>query len=545
MLPSFGTVAQDREPRLFDLGGDTTDAIAGGAEKVLREGVFAEFSTTIFSEYLDKIEEEHKKQEMILERRVVSARESYLEMNPDLDGNDGASKDNNDKKMVGWLTKLLGGARALKKAIIPAVAAVGAATAGVSLWKYMQEDADAYEASRGGDGKKPEPLVDPAAKGRPDIKTPAPTVPNASNPIPGSAEVHNVPEGHEDPIPGSAELPNVPNVPNVPEGHEDPRTGSATRASSLVSSAEMMNVSPDYIKRLVRNESNGVANAKNPNSSARGVGQFIDSTWAEMVGKYGARHNIGLGDRDNAEKNLIMTKYYAAENKKRLESSLGRKVTDSELYMGHFMGPAGATKFLAAKQKNPNASAVQLMGAKVANANKRIFYNENGEEKTISEVYGGIDRSFSGRPLSSPEETIKSSTKPNLAPPGPPQLLPNAKQPSEPVPAAKPLTIDITPQAKMKDEAGETPRTIQTSSLVTHSIASAIFPPKPEKSAKDATLPGLKLNEQLNHSNIVMSRRAPGIPAHRLAEVHDTPGGEDELMILPMLKTNTVIVNYA
>jgi hypothetical protein len=65
------------------------------------------------------------------------------------------------------------------------------------------------------------------------------------------------------------------------------------------------------------------------------------------------------------------------------------------MYMAHFLGAGGATKFLNNMQTNPNASAAQ-MDPKAAAANKSIFYDQTGKERSLQEVYGLMAKKVSG-----------------------------------------------------------------------------------------------------------------------------------------------------
>jgi hypothetical protein len=56
------------------------------------------------------------------------------------------------------------------------------------------------------------------------------------------------------------------------------------------------------------------------------------------------------------------------------------------MYLGHFMGAGGATKFLGARDRDPTQSAAKLDPAAAA-SNRSIYYNKEGGERSIEEVY--------------------------------------------------------------------------------------------------------------------------------------------------------------
>lgn len=121
--------------------------------------------------------------------------------------------------------------------------------------------------------------------------------------------------------------------------------------------------------------------AKNPFSSAQGNGQFINSTWidqfrkvyADQASKLTEEQILALRQNETIAKGIIDN--YARENAKFLEG-FGARVTAGNLYLAHFLGPAGAKKILTA---NPNTPVDQLLGADVMNGNKGYLRTENGK----------------------------------------------------------------------------------------------------------------------------------------------------------------------
>jgi hypothetical protein len=54
--------------------------------------------------------------------------------------------------------------------------------------------------------------------------------------------------------------------------------------------------------------------------------------------------------------------------------------------MAHFLGPAGATRFLKAKDATPDQSAASVMPA-AARANRWVFYDKSGNPRSLEQVY--------------------------------------------------------------------------------------------------------------------------------------------------------------
>ena len=127
----------------------------------------------------------------------------------------------------------------------------------------------------------------------------------------------------------------------------------------------------DLIDSIIGVESGGDPNARNPNSSASGLGQFTDSTWLNTIRS--ARPDIADGKSDsdllalksNPDLSRQMTGAYAAQNQAILAKA-GVPVTDGTTYLAHFAGPGGAVKVL---QADPNASVGDILGPAVVKAN--------------------------------------------------------------------------------------------------------------------------------------------------------------------------------
>ena len=112
---------------------------------------------------------------------------------------------------------------------------------------------------------------------------------------------------------------------------------------------------PGYLTRTAQIESGMNPSAKNPNSSATGLFQFIDSTRKQ----YG-----GFDPMDPAASTQAAARL-ASDNRAALVKALGREPNAGELYLAHQQGAGGASKLLA----NPNARAVDLLGANAVRLN--------------------------------------------------------------------------------------------------------------------------------------------------------------------------------
>ena len=192
-------------------------------------------------------------------------------------------------------------------------------------------------------------------------------------------------------------------------------TDIATRVTGAIrDAARATGAGFEYLLNTAIRESNLNPNAKAKTSSATGLFQFIDQTWLGTMKQSGAAHGYGkfadaitrtpsgrytVADPAMREKvfalrkdpaaNAVMAGEFANANAKVLNDRLGRKPTDGELYMAHFLGASGAARFIRAAEANPNGKAAALF-PRAAHANNSIFYDKSGSARSLKQVYAGL-----------------------------------------------------------------------------------------------------------------------------------------------------------
>jgi hypothetical protein len=179
---------------------------------------------------------------------------------------------------------------------------------------------------------------------------------------------------------------------------------------AIQTAAEKTGASFSYLLRTAQRESSLQPAAQASTSSARGLYQFIDSTWLTMLRDEG--RNLGLSQfasqigsnangqpvvadasarqqilalRDDPTVSALMAGAFTNRNAQSLRSSTGRDPTEGELYMAHFLGSAGAARLISLNESNPQGTAARAF-PEAANANRRIFFDQ-GRPRTVSEVY--------------------------------------------------------------------------------------------------------------------------------------------------------------
>lgn len=171
---------------------------------------------------------------------------------------------------------------------------------------------------------------------------------------------------------------------------------------AIYNASDKTGVDFGYLMKQAKVESSFDIDAQARTSSARGLYQFINSTWLDMVNRHGEKYGIDTNQsqsallklRDDPELAANMAAEFAGENKSYLEKTWGGNVGATELYLAHFMGAGGAASFLKARDDNPLQPAADLF-ERAANANKNVFFDPKTKRaKTIEEVYAFFDQKF-------------------------------------------------------------------------------------------------------------------------------------------------------
>ena len=204
-------------------------------------------------------------------------------------------------------------------------------------------------------------------------------------------------------------------------------------AGAIKQAASTTGTSFEYLLATAKMESDFNPTAGASTSSAHGLYQFIDQTWLGTVKEAGAQ--LGYGQyadaitksssggysvSDPAARNAIMklrddpaaassmAAVLTQSNSFKLTGKIGRRPTDGELYMAHFMGVGGAAKLINNAQDNPQASAAGLF-PNAAAANRSIFYDRSGQARTVSEVYSVLTARYAGAANSQATRTAMAS----------------------------------------------------------------------------------------------------------------------------------------
>jgi len=216
-------------------------------------------------------------------------------------------------------------------------------------------------------------------------------------------------------------------------------------AGAIKQAAASSGTSFQYLLTTAKMESDFNPTAGASTSSAHGLFQFIDQTWLATVKDAGAQFGYGnyadmiskssdgsysVSDpdarkaimklRDDPTVASAMAAAFTQSNSFKLTGMIGRRPSDSELYMAHFMGVGGAAKLIANAEDNGQASAARL-SPNAAAANRSIFYDRTtGRARTVSEVYSVLQQRYDSAAASSATQSAMASVggdivKPSVA----------------------------------------------------------------------------------------------------------------------------------
>lgn len=183
--------------------------------------------------------------------------------------------------------------------------------------------------------------------------------------------------------------------------------------TALVRAAEVTGVSRPYLVSTARRESGFNPRAVASTSSARGLFQFVDATWLEMIDRHGAKYGLAKEAKlvrfdgrgrpriaDPAERRRVLDLRFdprlaallaaelARENADVLSAGLKRDPTDGELYVAHFLGARDAVRLIRAAETQPRRPAAELFPA-AARSNRGVFYRGK-RPRTVEEVLGRL-----------------------------------------------------------------------------------------------------------------------------------------------------------
>ncbi len=210
---------------------------------------------------------------------------------------------------------------------------------------------------------------------------------------------------------------------------------------AIARAATRTGVDFDFLMREAKLESGLDPQARARTSSATGLFQFTRQTWLGTLKAHGANHDLGwaadaitrgsdgqyrVADpalrarifelRTQPEAAAVMAAELASDNHDFLGSRLGRTPETVDLYLAHFLGEAGAARFLEAHDANPDGAAAALLPTAAA-ANRSIFYRADGTARSFAEIRGNFAEKLASEAGYAPQSPLNlTQGRPYYAP---------------------------------------------------------------------------------------------------------------------------------
>jgi len=218
--------------------------------------------------------------------------------------------------------------------------------------------------------------------------------------------------------------------PVLQPNHSTSRSGLS---SEIQSAARKANVSGSFLETLARVESGVSPGERSATSSAAGLYQFIEATWLDLLQRHGPKHGLVSADtltpfqdssgriryafssaaertallnlRHDVRASSLMAAEFTRENADKMRAELGRTPQAVELYFYHFLGAADARRFLELQRSTPEVSAAGYF-ARVAEANRPVFFRSGGAPRSVGEIYDLFAAKFTGPDVQDPPQPM-------------------------------------------------------------------------------------------------------------------------------------------
>jgi len=212
------------------------------------------------------------------------------------------------------------------------------------------------------------------------------------------------------------------------EGGSVPGYAAGTKVNDYVQQyAQEYNVDPALLTQIVSVESGKQgAEAKNPKSSAHGLGQLVDTMWGKMGG----------GNRKDPETQVRNAAKLLRRNTDSFVTATGREPTPSESYTTWVLGDSTGRAVLKADPSTPVADVIKKASPKLADkimsSNKEILVGKNA---------GDVVKWADNKMISVAAPTIASGLAPAVASSAAPTVTPTVTR----APAQQPTGLAQIP----------------------------------------------------------------------------------------------------
>ncbi len=209
--------------------------------------------------------------------------------------------------------------------------------------------------------------------------------------------------------------------------------------NALQAAAHASGVDPDLLAAVAWRESRFDPKARNRSSSAKGLLQFTNATWLQMIRDYGSQYNkAGYASAIRKDKSggfvvsgrhmrteilrlrsdPALSAKLAAENMQReraaIQDRIGRGVVPADLYLLHVLGPTGTIRFLTAAFQRPSEPSSTVVDWKVLR-NAGLLARD-GRPLTVANTYAAVQAMLDAQHARSEASALAATSSHDAAP---------------------------------------------------------------------------------------------------------------------------------
>lgn len=201
---------------------------------------------------------------------------------------------------------------------------------------------------------------------------------NTTNPIQENNHYKNLDKAKADLVAGRPV-----NIPHEVQGEEKKRPvqyenmAIPANAKLIARKAQQEGIDPSVALVIGHIETGGQfsSTAKNPTSTAHGLFQVLDKTWS----------NLGGRDRNSVDEQIRIGFKHMKQAESTIRKSISRELQPHEHYLGHLLGPGGASAVLKADPNTKLIDVVRKYDPKNAND---IVVNNGMQGMTVGQAIG-------------------------------------------------------------------------------------------------------------------------------------------------------------
>jgi len=189
---------------------------------------------------------------------------------------------------------------------------------------------------------------------------------------------------------GLQTLSNSGQLPTVRTPAEAQRLSDTQKsiAVSCVRAAQRIGVNAHYMLALGMMESGLRPNATSAASSAFGLFQTLQSTWASFIDKHGKDEGLSDADKSDASAQCVLGAYLIADYAGALKNSSSKDPTPIELYLAHRLGVG---RVVAIMKADPTVSIEIPLGSRqLIQIAPDLFRNADGSSRTVQQVLDSV-----------------------------------------------------------------------------------------------------------------------------------------------------------